>query len=186
MSENQGYKEELHHKEIEEVTLMPEQEIEQLKTELATMKNKWIWAIAEAENIRKRSQKEKDETLKYASSAFARDMLNVADNLRRALESFPTDIPENFKSMVEGIEMVEKELKAIFERQGIQEIEISIGTKFDPDIHQAMFEVPTSDFEPGCVVQVMQKGYVLHNRLLRPVMVGVAKAEKKQETMTQD
>ena len=161
-------------------------ELDRLKEENAALKDRALRAMAETENIRRRAQKEKEDTAKFAVSSFARDVLTVADNLARAVEAMPSDKADDpvFGNMREGISAVERELHGLFERHGIVRIE-AMGQKFDPNYHQAMFEVPTAEQNPGTVVQVIQSGYVLHGRLLRPAMVGVAKGEPAQKVDTE-
>lgn len=158
--------------------------------ELAATKDKLLRALAEMENVRRRGQKEREDTAKYAVSNFARDILPVADNLRRALEAIPEEVrtsDDTVKGIVEGIELIEREIAAAFDRASIKKIE-PMGDKFNHDLHEAMFEVPTADAEPGTIVQVMEVGYVLNDRLLRPARVGVAKAlpEAAPDTPPQD
>jgi molecular chaperone GrpE len=146
--------------------------------EIADLQDKLLRALADTENLRRRSQKDREDTLKYSSANFARDMLSVADNLRRAIESIPEGGDPDGQALVgfiEGISLTEKELLSTLERHGIQKVE-PIGEKFDPQFHEAMFEVPTSDAAAGTVVQVVETGYVIHDRLLRPAKVGIAKA----------
>lgn len=172
-TENQNTTEHEANLEAEKTTLDP---VESLQQELVQMKDQWLRAVAETENVRRRSQKEKEDGIKYAATHFARDMLSIADNLRRALESCPDKegLSDAVKSLIEGIELTESELLRAFERQGIQQIH-PIQEKFDPHLHQAMFEVDSPEHAPGTVLNVLQVGYVLHDRLLRPAMVGVAK-----------
>ena len=147
--------------------------------EIADLQDKLLRALAETENLRRRSQKDREDAFKYSSANFARDMLSVADNLRRAIESIPEDGDPDGQSLVgfiEGISLTEKELLSTLERHGIQKVE-PIGEKFDPQFHEAMFEVPTRDAAAGTVVQVVETGYVIHDRLLRPAKVGIAKAD---------
>lgn len=147
------------------------------EAELAEANDRLLRALAETENIRRRSQREREETARFAIASFARDVLPVADNLRRALDSVPEDPGENeaLGSLVGGIELTERELAAIFERHGIERIDPA-GEKFDHNLHEAMFEIPTADAEPGTVVQVVETGYVLNGRLLRAARVGIARA----------
>ena len=156
-----------------------EQETEErdYEAELAEANDRLLRALAENENIRRRGQREREETARFAIASFARDVLPVADNLRRALEAVPGDAGENeaLGSLVGGIELTERELAAIFERHGIERIDPA-GEKFDHNLHEAMFEVPTADAEPGTVVQVFETGYVLNGRLLRAARVGIARA----------
>jgi molecular chaperone GrpE len=152
---------------------------EALKKEANDFKEKWMRGLAEIENMRKRFQKEKEETAKYVLQNFARDLVRVADNLALALKNLPETPDETFKNLILGVEMTEKELLRVFEAQGIKRIE-SLNKKFDAHFHQAMFEVE-SEAEPGLVVQVLQEGYTLHDRLLRPSLVGVSKAKSDLE-----
>ena len=149
-----------------------------LEKDLADTKDKLLRALAETENVRRRAQKDREDMSKYAITNFARDVLTVADNLRRALDAIPEEArrgDDTVKSIVEGVELTERELLAAFDRYGIKKVD-PMGEKFNHDFHEAMFEVPTADAAPGTVVQVMEIGYVLHDRLLRPARVGVAKA----------
>ena len=149
-----------------------------LEKDLAETKDKLLRALAETENVRRRAQKDREDMSKYAITNFARDVLTVADNLRRALDAIPEEArkaDETVKSIVEGVELTERELLAAFDRYAIKKVD-PLGEKFSVDFHEAMFEVPTGDAAPGTVVQVMEVGYTLHDRLLRPARVGVAKA----------
>jgi molecular chaperone GrpE len=133
--------------------------------------------VAETENIRKRNEREREDTLRYAASGLAKDLLNVADNLFRALSAVPDEMREGeeaAKNFIVGVEMTEKDLLAAFEKHGIKRI-LPIGDKFDYEKHQAMFELENTDQPAGTVVEMMQPGYIMHERLLRPAMVGVAK-----------
>jgi molecular chaperone GrpE len=162
--------------ELEKQAQTETQQLSALETELANLKDQWLRAMAETENLRKRAQRDREEALKYASSNFGRDMLSIADNLRRALESCSNleEIPESVKSLIQGIELTESALISTFDRHGIKKIE-PMGEKFDPNLHQAMFEVEDANVAPGTVVQVLQVGYTMHDRLLRPAMVGISK-----------
>lgn len=152
-----------------------------LQAELKAMNEKVLRALAEAENTRRRAQREIDDTRAYSITSFAREMLTVQDNMRRALAHLPEEMKENedYKSFVEGVEVTERELLNIFDRHGIKEI-VPKGEAFDHNLHQAMFEVETADEKPGTIIQVVQEGYVIRDRLLRPAMVGVAKAPKEE------
>lgn len=154
-----------------------EDPLAQLKSENAELKDRLVRALAETENVRRRAEKDKADASAYGVTAFARDILNVSDNLKRALESAPADIPEALKAFVDGVDMTERELLNILERHGIRKVEPEVGEKFDHQFHQAMFEVPTNEHTPGSVMQVVAAGYVIKDRLLRPAMVGVAKGE---------
>jgi molecular chaperone GrpE len=148
-----------------------------LQEEIANLKDQLLRALAEAENIRRRAEREREETSKYAITKFSRDLITISDTLSRALEAIPTEateLPEAVKNFIEGIKLTEKELISTFERYGIKKI-IPQGEKFDHNLHQAMFEVESDEQEPGTIMQVLQAGYVLHDRLLRPAMVGVSK-----------
>jgi molecular chaperone GrpE len=149
-----------------------------LEADNARLKDQLLRALADTENMRRRAEREKEDTSKYAVATLARDIVSVADNLRRALDSLPADQAPNdaTRNLLAGVEATERELFAIFERRGIKRIE-PVGERFDPNFHQAMFEVPNSGQAAGTVVQVLQPGYVIHDRLLRPALVGVAKAE---------
>jgi molecular chaperone GrpE len=143
----------------------------QLQEELASTKDRALRALAEVENTRRQHERQREEAVRYAVTAFARDLLNVADNLNRALQSAPTGEENPF---VTGIVMTEKELLAVFERHGIRKLD-PVGEPFDPNQQQAIIEVPETGQPAGQVVQVIQSGYLLHDRLLRPALVAVAK-----------
>lgn len=136
-------------------------------------------ALAETENVRRRIQRDRDEALKFATTGLAKDVLPVADNLRRALEAIPKDAleaDEALRNLATGVEMTERLLLGALERHQIKRID-ALGQKFDANLHQAMFELPGSGQPAGTVVQVLEPGYTIHDRLLRPALVGVAKAE---------
>ena len=143
--------------------------------EINDLRDKLLRAVAETENVRRRSEKEKTDAANYAVTNFARDMLAIGDNLSRALEALPeeAELPDNIKVLVEGVKMTDRELNNIFERHGISKIEPK-GEAFDHNHHQAMFEAETDD-PNGTIIQVMQIGYKIKERLLRPAMVGVSK-----------
>lgn len=153
--------------------------ITNLQSEIAALKDQVLRARAETENVRRRADRDRSEASAYAVTGFARDLLNVGDNLRRALDAMPEDVAADMKAFVEGVEMTERELLNIMERHGITKVNPEVGEKFDHKFHQAMFEVPTEDHVPGSIMQVVAPGYVIKDRLLRPAMVGVAKGEKK-------
>ncbi len=148
-----------------------------LQAELGETKDRMLRAMAETENMRRRAARETDEARKYAVTGFARELLEVADNLTRALDSVPDEARENdqVKPLVEGIELTQRSLATCFEKYKITKVDPTVGDRFDHNQHQAMFEVETDEHAPGSVVQVMQHGYVIADRLLRPAMVGVAK-----------
>jgi molecular chaperone GrpE len=147
--------------------------------EIADLKDKLLRAMAESENIRRRAERDRQDAAQYAITGFARELLAVSDNLRRALEHAPASDEQagEVKLLIEGVDLTEKELLRIFEKHGIKRIEPAVGEKFDHNFHQAMFEIPTTEHPKGAILQVMQAGYVIHGRLLRPAMVGIAKPE---------
>jgi molecular chaperone GrpE len=150
-----------------------------LKEEAGKLKDQLLRTLADMDNLRKRMEREKAEATLYAASNFARDVLSVSDNMDRALATAEADhlkeATEPVKNLVAGVEMTRRELLNVFERHGIKRVD-PMGEKFDPHYHQAVFEVPTDDQPPGTVVQVMQAGFKIGERVLRPAMVGVAKA----------
>ncbi|WP_343714807.1 nucleotide exchange factor GrpE [Inquilinus sp.] len=153
--------------------------IAELEAETAKLKDQTLRAMAETENIRRRSEREREDTAKYAISGFAKSLLDAADNLRRAIDAVPAEAVEAdaaLKTLVDGVAATERQLLAAFERHGVTRIE-PVGETFDPNFHQAMFELPGTGKPSGTVVQVVQPGYVLQGRLLRPAMVGVARGE---------
>lgn len=147
------------------------------QAEIASLKDRLLRAVAETENLRRRAEREKAEATLYAATGFARDMLSVADNLGRALASVDPKARENdpaLKSLIDGVEVTQRELHNVFERHGIVHFDPK-GEKFDPNFHQAMFELPSADAAPGTVMETIQAGYRIGERVLRPAMVGVAK-----------
>ncbi|MFI4964863.1 MAG: nucleotide exchange factor GrpE [Caulobacterales bacterium] len=152
-----------------------EGEVAALKAETAALKEQILRYAAEAENTRRRAEREANDARAYAIQKFARDLLGVADNLSRALAHHPSDSADAaVKNFVVGVEMTEKELQGAFERNGLKRIHPLMGEKFDPHQHQAMMEQPGTDVAPGRIVEVMQPGYELLGRLVRPAMVVVA------------
>lgn len=152
--------------------------------EISSLKDQLIRQVAETENLRKRTDREREETARYAVTKFARDMLEIADNLERALQACENQkeaFPEDAKSLLEGVTLTHKTLLATFERHHVKKLTPK-GEKFDHNYHQAMFEVETNDETPGTVLDVMQPGYILHDRLLRPAMVGVSKKKAGEGT----
>ena len=147
------------------------------EAEIADLKDRLLRAAAETENVRRRLEREKQDATAYAVTGFARDLLGVADNLRRALDAIPAEAREQeaVKTIVTGVEMTERELLNTLQRHGVTRIETQ-GQKLDPNRHQAMLEVENGDAEPGTIVQELQAGYVIKDRLLRPALVSVAKA----------
>ena len=159
------------------------EEIETLKVELAEENDSKLRALADVENMRRRMEKEKQENARYGASNLARGLFSVLDNFDRALQASPKElknkkeIEKNYTSLHEGVELTVKEIFTVLKQNGIETIEPNKGDSFDHNIHQAMLEVPTNEFEPGCVCEVLQCGYKIYDRLLRPAMVGVSKKE---------
>lgn len=146
-------------------------EIEALRVERDEYRDKFMRALADAENSRKRSEKDRREAEHYGGSKLARDMLPVYDNLKRALES-PTE--EISAALLEGVELTLRELQNVFKKHGIEVISPEVGDTFDPQLHQAMFEAPVPGTKAGDIIQVSAEGFLLHDRLLRPAQVGVS------------
>ena len=153
-----------------------EERVVALEAELADVHDRLLRALAETENTRRRAQRERADAEKYSVAKFAGDMLSVADNLRRALDSLPESEArdDRTRSLLDGVAATERELLAAFERHSLKRIDPK-GQKFDHNFHQAVFEMENTGRPAGTVVEVLQPGYVLHDRLLRPAMVGVAK-----------
>ena len=152
------------------------------------LKDQLLRALADTENMRRRSEREAANVRKYGHTPFARDLVGALDNLGRAVDSAPDDLDsldEPVKSLVTGIQLSWTELQSVIQKHGIAAVSPK-GEKFDYNFHQAMFEVPTDDVPPGTVVEVVQHGYVLHDRLLRPAMVGVSKAAAAEQVSEQD
>lgn len=148
-----------------------------LESELEAVRQEVLYAQADTQNVRRRLEQEKTNASAYAATNFARDILSVKDNLERGLAAIPAELraDERLKALITGIEATGRELESVFQRHGISKVE-AIGQKLDPNRHQAMIEVPSADAEPGTIVQEMQAGYMIKDRLLRPALVGVAKA----------
>ncbi len=145
-----------------------------LEEQLASTKDQLLRALAEAENTRKRAIREREDATQYAITNFARELLSVADNMHRALESLNAVENEELKPLIEGVKMTEKELMQVFSKFKIKKTE-ALDKPFDHNFHQAMVEIPSEEHEPGTVIQEMQAGYTLSDRLLRPSMVAVSK-----------
>ena len=155
-----------------------------LEMERDDLKDQALRAMAEVENMRRRTERELTQARRYGHANFARDLLAAIDNLKRAVDVLPEDrsgLDANMTNLVVGVEMIHQEITSVLERHGISVINPE-GEKFDYDKHQAMFEVPTNDVDPGMVVQVAQNGWMLHDRLLTPAMVGVSKPADDGET----
>ena len=157
--------------------------VEVLQAENADLKDRALRTMAEMENLRRRTEKELKDARQYAVSSFARDMLTVSDNLRRALDALPEDDRKNadagIAALIEGVEMTERDMLKQLEKNGVSKLEPE-GSKFDPHFHQAMFEVPNTEVPNNTVVQVVQAGYAIGERVLRPAMVGVSKGGPKE------
>jgi molecular chaperone GrpE len=156
-------------------------EIEAMIAENTEMRDRLLRTMADMENLRKRTEREKSDTARYAISSFARDVLTIGDNLRRTVEHVPADAAAQdpaLKSFLEGVELTERELLNVLERHGVTRID-PIGARFDPNFHQAMYEVEKKDVPGGTVVDVMQSGYTIGDRCLRPALVAVAKGGPK-------
>jgi molecular chaperone GrpE len=152
-----------------------------LDRELAEMKDRLLRTLAEMENLRKRTEREVTDARLYGVASFARDVLSVADNIRRALEAVPAEALANAQAMkvlVDGVELTERELLKALEKNGVRQF-TPHGEKFDPNVHQAMYEVPDPSVPAGSIVQVMQPGYMIGERVLRPALVAVAKGGPK-------
>jgi molecular chaperone GrpE len=152
-----------------------------LEAEVADLKDRLLRTLAEMENLRRRSEREMADTRQYAVANFARDMLTVSDNLRRALDAVPSepqkDADPALAALIEGVEVTERGLAQTLQKFGVRSIEAK-GEKFDPSHHQAMFEIETAEVPAGTVAEVVQTGYIIGERVLRPSMVGVAKGPK--------
>jgi molecular chaperone GrpE len=153
-----------------------------LDRELADMKDRLLRALADMENMRKRTEREVADARVYGISAFARDILGVADNMHRAMAALDDELrskaDEGLKALLDGVELTERELINVLEKNGVKRIE-PLGQKFDPNRHQAMFEIEDASVAPGSIVQVMQAGYLIGDRVLRPALVAVAKGGTK-------
>ena len=159
--------------------LVPAEQVTAALEAAADFKDKLLRTLAEMENLRKRTEREVADARQYAIANFSRDVLAVADNMHRALEAIDNELRQSadtkMKSLVEGVELTERELMKVLERNGVKKFSPH-GEKFDPNLHQAMYEMPDSDAPPGSVAQVIQAGYMLGDRVLRPALVAVAKS----------
>ena len=169
-------------KDQEEAEISPEDLIEKLNEEITDLKDQRLRAIAELENFRKRAEKDQSDALKYGISNFAKEIINIRDNIERAQSSISDEAKNNeaIKSVIEGIDLIAQSVVSTFEKIGIKKIE-SLNVKFDHNLHQAMMEIENDELDPGTIVQELISGYTLHDRLLRPAMVGVSKNSKKNE-----
>ena len=166
--------------------IMPDDPIETpsdaLVKEAAEAKDKMLRTLAEMENLRKRTQREVADARTYGIAGFARDILDIADNLQRAIDALPAEAKASadtgLKALIEGVELTERSLHNTLQKHGVKKLD-PVGEKFDPNLHQAMYEVPDSSVAAGTVVQVVQTGYTIGERVLRPALVAVSKAEPK-------
>ena len=158
-------------------------EEDKLQEEISSLKEEKIRVLAEMENLRKRFDREKIDSIKFGSVNFARDILSPGDNLERALSAInkEEEHSDSIKNLIEGLMMVKKEFVSALEKNGISKID-SVDKKFDPNLHQAMMEIENDNLDEGVVVQEIQIGYMMHDRLLRPAMVGVSKKSKQERT----
>lgn len=158
------------------------EELEAFKKQAEEFKDAALRAAADADNTRKRAAKDVDEANKYGISSIAKDLISVLENLQRTTDAIPEEAKSDgiIKNLFDGVDLTKKELMGIFEKRGIQRIEPEIGAKFDHNFHQAMAQVEDPKFDSGCIIHVMQAGYIIHDRLLRPAMVTVSKATTEQ------
>ncbi len=158
--------------------------VEAIRAENNELRDRFLRLAAEQDNLRRRTEREVKDAKSYAVTGFARDMLAVSDNLRRAIDAIPEDArtaaEAGLAALIEGVEMTERAMLTTLERHGVRKIE-PVGEKFDPNFHQAMFEIPNTTVPNNTVVQVVQPGYTIGDRVLRPAMVGVAKGGQKAE-----
>jgi len=161
--------------EVEDPAHAAQARINELEKQVSEFKDGALREMADAENTRRRAQKDREETSKYAIAKFAKEILTISDNFSRALEAAPKDHADpSVKNLVVGIDATERQLQAVLERFGIKKVD-PIGQLFDPNFHRVMMEVEVADKQPGTVVQVLQAGYTIHDRLLREALVSVAK-----------
>jgi len=149
-------------------------ELEQVRAERDEFRDRFMRAIADAENSRKRSERDRREAEQYGGSKLSRDVLPIYDNMKRALDAATAEQREVSEALIEGIELTMRELLNVFKKHGIELISPQIGDKFDPQVHQAMFEAPLPGTKAGDIIQVATEGFMLHDRLLRPAQVGVS------------
>jgi molecular chaperone GrpE len=160
-------------------SLAHEDEIEKLKAERDDLRDRFMRALADAENARKRGERDRREAEMYGGTRLARDMLPVYDNLQRALAAMTDEQKAKDKALIEGLELTMRELINVFKKHGIEPIEPQAGDQFDPQTHQAMFEAPVPGTKAGQIIQVMTTGFMIHDRLLRPAQVGVSSMPAK-------
>ena len=173
---------------VDDITI--EETVTKQSKEIKDLKDQLLRSLAEGENLRKRTIKEVGDAKKFSHMSFVRDLISSVDNLQRALEAVPkdkSDLTEPIKNLIIGLEIVEKEIVNTFEKHKLIQI-FPLGEKFDYNLHQAMFEVPTLEKDPGHIVEVSQRGYLLNNRLVRPAMVGISKkpVEENKEKINKE
>ena len=151
-----------------------DEQIAALAAERDEFKDRFMRALADAENSRKRSERDRREAEQYGGSRLARDLLPVFDNMKRAIDSIPEENRETNKAVIEGVELTMRELVSVFKKHGIEPISPQVGDRFDPQHHEAMFEAPLPGTRAGDIIQVSADGFMLHDRLLRPAKVGVS------------
>ena len=156
----------------------PDEAIVDLEAERDEFKDKFMRALADAENTRKRAERDRREAERYGGTRLARDLLPVFDNMRRALKSVPEEAREETAALIEGVELTMRELINVFKKHGIEPISPEVGDKFDPQLHEAMFEAPLPGTQAGDIIDVSADGFILHDRLLRPAKVGVSSTPK--------
>jgi molecular chaperone GrpE len=157
------------------------QRLAEAEAEIARLKDEYLRALAETENVRRRAARDREEASQYAISSFARDMLSVADNLQRALDSVDEDARQQdpaLDALMSGVELTEKELQTVLDRHGVKRI-LATGQLFDPHVHEALYEIPDERVPQGTVLQEVQSGYTIHDRTLRPARVGIARGGPK-------
>jgi molecular chaperone GrpE len=166
---------------VEQTAAQPDP-LEQLRAENTELRDRYLRLAADMDNLRRRTEREVKDAKSYSVAGFARDMLAVSDNLRRALDTIPEDVraaaDTGLTTLIEGVELTERSMLSALERHGVRKLE-PVGQKFDPNFHQAMFEIPTTEVPNNTVVQVVQAGFTIGERVLRPAMVGVAKGGPK-------
>ena len=172
-SENEENLEEIESQDEEKLEISPEEKIKELEDKL-------LRTVAEMDNMRKRSDKERSEAYKIGASIFIKDMLPIIDNLQRALSSFVDDEGTDTQSFVDGTNAILRDFVSLLDKTGVKTINPE-GEKFDPNFHEAMFEAPSEDHEPGVIIQVIEHGYILENRLLRAAKVGVSSKKSEEK-----
>ena len=151
-----------------------DERIAELEAERDELRDRFMRALADAENMRKRADRDRREAENYGGAKLSRDMMPVFDNMQRAIDAIPEEAREQNKAVIEGVELTMRELLSVFKKHGIVRISPEVGDKFDPQLHEAMFEAPLPDTKAGDIIQVAAEGFMLHDRLLRPAQVAVS------------